>query len=365
MSMRFGVFLPQGWRQDLDEIGDPVQQYEAMTHVARVAEDEGYDSLWVFDHFHAVPEPAQKTTFEAWTVTATLARDTRRAHIGQLVTCAGYRNTALLAKMASTLNVASHGRLYVGLGAGWYVQEWRAYGNDFPDLRERMDRFREAVEIIHRMWTEDIPTFRGQYHHIERAINQPKGARGRHPPLWLGGGGERVTLRLVAEQGDACNINGDAPTLRRRLEVLRQHCDMIGRECAEIIKSTAVAVQLLDDNRRPALEHLSTVRAESSIIGTPVEVIERLCELADIGIDYVILTFSAGGLQLRTIAAIRSPGDAGVLESWSRCLKLSSSARWTPTWIVYTSSVVELRPPAVHGKVKCGGGRTVTKEIRA
>lgn len=130
--MRFGVFIPQGWRQDLDEIGDPVQQYEAMTHVARVAEDEGYDSLWVFDHFHTVPEPAQKTTFEAWTVTASLARDTRRAHIGQLVKCAGYRNPALLAKMASTVDVASHGRLYVGLGAGWYEQEWRAYGYDFP-----------------------------------------------------------------------------------------------------------------------------------------------------------------------------------------------------------------------------------------
>jgi len=128
--------------------------------------------------------------------------------------------------MASTVHVASHRRLYIGLSAGWYEQEWRPYGYGCIELRERMARFREVVEIIHRMSTRRRRRSVGATTNIEEAINQPKCARGRHPPLWLGGG-ERVALKLVAERGDACNINGDLRTLRRKLKVLRRHCDVI------------------------------------------------------------------------------------------------------------------------------------------
>ena len=135
--MEFGVFVPQGWRMDLVEIEDPHEQYEAMTRVAKVAEESGgYDSIWVYDHFHTVPTPEKETVFECWTATAGLSRDTERIRIGQMVTCNGYRNPALLAKVASTVDVMSNGRLLFGLGAGWYEHEWRAYGYGFPEVPE-------------------------------------------------------------------------------------------------------------------------------------------------------------------------------------------------------------------------------------
>ena len=206
MPLRFGVFVPQGWRMDLAEIDDPIEQYETMTRVARVADEGGWDSIWVYDHFHTVPTPELETCFECWTITATLARDTQNVKIGQMVGCNGYRNPALYAKIASTVDAASHGRLYAGIGAGWYEHEWRAYGFGFPELRDRMGMFREACEIIHRMWTEDDPEFEGKYYTIDGPINEPKGVQKPHPPFWIGGGGERVTLRLVAQWGDACNV---------------------------------------------------------------------------------------------------------------------------------------------------------------
>ena len=182
MAVRFGVFVPQGWRMDLVEIADPVEQFEAMTAVAKAADaDPAWDSIWVYDHFHTVPEPLLETTFECWTITATLARDTSRVSIGQMVGCNGYRNPALYAKIASTVDVASHGRLYAGIGAGWYEHEWRAYGYGFPETPERMRMFREAVEIIHKMWTEDYPTFEGRHYTIDGPINEPKGVQQAAP----------------------------------------------------------------------------------------------------------------------------------------------------------------------------------------
>ena len=166
MSAKFGVFVPQGWRMDLVEIRDPLAQYEAMTAVAREAEKAQFDSIWVYDHFHTVPTPEIETTFECWSITAGLSRDTKSIKIGQMVTCNGYRNPALLAKIASTIDVMSAGRLLCGLGAGWYEHEWRAYGYGFPEVPERMRAFREAVEIVVKMWTEEKPTYQGKFYTI-------------------------------------------------------------------------------------------------------------------------------------------------------------------------------------------------------
>src|SRR5919112_656824 len=231
MAVRFGVFVPQGWRLDLVEIRDPIEQFEAMTAVAKAVDaDPAWDSIWVYDHFHTVPGPELETTFECWTITATLARDTSRVNIGQMVGCNGYRSPALYAKIASTVDVASHGRLYAGIGAGWYEHEWRAYGYAWVETKERMRRFREGVEIIHAMWTEDYPTYQGRHYHIDRPINEPKSARpGRTIPLWIGGGGEQVTLKLVAQYGAACNVGGDLDTMRHKLDVLKRHCETVGR----------------------------------------------------------------------------------------------------------------------------------------
>ena len=150
--MKFGVIVPQGWRMDLVGIQDPVEAYETMTHVAQTAEELGYDSIWLFDHFHTVPVPTQEVTFECWTSTAALARDTKRVRIGQIVTCNSYRNPALLAKMASTVDVLSHGRLTFGIGAGWYEHEYKAYGYEYPDAPTRLRYLREGVQVILKMW---------------------------------------------------------------------------------------------------------------------------------------------------------------------------------------------------------------------
>lgn len=298
MAARFGVFVPQGWRMDLAEIDDPVEQYEAMTRAARAADAESaWDSIWVFDHFHTVPTPEIETTFECWTITATLARDTSRVKIGQMVTCNGYRNPALLAKLASTVDVASHGRLYMGLGAGWYEHEWRAYGYGFPETRERLGMLREAVEIVHRMWTEQYPTFSGKYYTIDRPINEPRGVQQPHPPLWIGGSGEKVTLKLVARWGDACNVGGTTDNVRHKLDVLRRHCEDVGRDYDEIIKSTSLNVHLIDDPRTAA-EETALVRAgqpfeeyaSETVVGTPQQVRERLQPYLDAGIEYFIIS---------------------------------------------------------------------------
>ena len=302
MSVRFGVFVPQGWKMDLNEIADPVEQYEAMTRVARAAEAAGLDSIWLYDHFLTVPTIEHETTFECWTATAGLARDTRRVRIGQMVTANSYRNPALLAKMASTVDVMSHGRLNFGLGAGWYEEEYRAYGYSFPDIPERMGMFREAVELIHRMWTQPSPAFAGRYYRIEDAINVPPGAQQPHIPMWIGGSGERVTLRLVAKFGAAANIGGPPEVIRHKLEVLRRHCEDVGRDYDQIIRSTNQLVHLLQPGENPedatvawrGGQSLEKYR-EEYLVGRPDEVVAGLQAKIDAGINYLILYLQGTG----------------------------------------------------------------------
>ena len=296
MAIRFGTFVPQGWRMDLTEIADPVEKFEAMIRVAKVADEDGFDSIWVYDHFHTTPTPTMEATFECWTSTAALARETSRVNIGQMVGCNGYRNPALYAKIASTVDVASNGRLYAGIGAGWYEHEWKAYGYRWPELRERMGQFREAVQIIHKMWTEEYPEFQGKYYHIDKPINEPKGVRQPHIPLWIGGGGEQVTLKLVAKYGAACNLGyGNPEIIREKLAILRRHCEEQGRDYDTITKSTSFVVHLLDDDAdaeevtRPnragkSLEEYS----KGALIGTPETIRRQLQPSLDAGINYVI-----------------------------------------------------------------------------
>ncbi len=280
---------------DLEEIQDPYEQFEAMTNVARVADAGPWDSIWVYDHFHTVPEPVLETTFECWTITATLARDTKRVNIGQMVSCNGYRNPALYAKIASTVDVASNGRLYAGIGAGWYAHEWNAYGYGFPEVPQRMGMFREAVEIIHRMWTEDKPVFAGKHYAIDGAINEPKGVRKPHPPLWIGGGGEKVTLKLVAKWGDASNFGGGVEMIRHKLEVLKGHCEDVGRNYDEIIKSTTFDVHLVGAGEDPEKATEKARRgvpfkeyASRTVVGGPEEIRRRVDEVLEAGINYVL-----------------------------------------------------------------------------
>ena len=301
MSLQFGLFVPQGWRMDLLGIADPVEAYETMARVALEAEALGYHSVWLFDHFHTVPTPTQEVTFECWTSTAALARDTRRIRIGQMVTCNGYRHPALLAKMASTVDVLSHGRLDFGIGAGWYEHEYRAYGYDYSHVSERLRAMREAVQVILAMWTQEEASFEGSYYQVRGAINQPKGVQHPHIPLLIGGSGEQVTLKLVAQYADACNItNPDIATLERKLAILKKHCEALGREYQSIKRTVLLMCAIAETDEQTALKigslerdaqgqaDLSQVR-ERALIGTPETIRRRLAAYEQAGAQEIIL----------------------------------------------------------------------------
>jgi F420-dependent oxidoreductase-like protein len=301
MAIKFGVFVPQGWRMDLTSFDNPIDQFEAMTSVAKVADQGPWDAIWVYDHFHTVPEPTKNSVFESWTISATLSRDTKNVNIGQMVNCNGYRNPALFAKIASTVDAASHGRLYAGFGAGWYEHEWRAYGYGFPETKERMARFKEGVQIIHKMWTEDEPVFDGKYYTIDKPINEPKSAiAGRKVPLWIGGGGEKVTLRLVAQYADACNVGGGDPVvIGQKLDILKAHCEREGRNYDDITKSSSFAWVPIPNGADP-VKATEKIRAKYGDMdyeyfstkfgpGVPIDAIgERLQQAIDAGLTYAI-----------------------------------------------------------------------------
>src|SRR5713226_4283755 len=296
--MDFGVIVPQGWRMDLVGISDPSEAYETMTRVAQEADALGYHSIWLYDHFHTVPTPTQEITFECWTSTAALARDTRRVRLGQMVTCNSYRNPALLAKMASTVDALSHGRLDFGIGAGWYEEEYRAYGYPYPETRERLQRLREAIQVILAMWTQDEASFEGTYYQVRGAINQPKGVQKPHIPLLIGGEGEKVTLTLVAQYGDACNIGGGIANIKHKMAVLKQHCADLGPDYNSMRRTTLAddcasaateeqAIAKLTPARRDDLESLR----QTELIGTPAMIRQRLAEFEEAGVQEIIIRF--------------------------------------------------------------------------
>lgn len=296
--MEFGVIVPQGWLMDLVGIADPAEAYETMVRVAQEAEASGFASIWLYDHFHTVPIPTQEVTFECWTSTAALARDTKRVRLGQMVTCNSYRNPALLAKMASTVDALSHGRLDFGIGAGWYEHEYVAYGYGYPSTRERLERLREAVQVILAMWTQEEASFEGKYYQVKGAINQPKGVQKTHIPLLIGGGGEKVTLRLVAQYADGCNIGGDIATIKHKLAVLKQHCEELGRDYNSIKRTTLIDNCVIAETEAEALAKLTPQQRanlqalrQKWLIGTPEQIRERLAEYEEAGIQELIVRF--------------------------------------------------------------------------
>lgn len=307
MPLQFGVFLPQGGLMELASLKDPVEAYEAMTRVAQTADEIGFASVWLSDQFHTIPQPAQEMTFECWATIAALARDTKRVRIGSLITCTTYRNPALLAKMASTVDVLSHGRLTLGIGAGgWNEPQDRAYGYDAADAPARLRHLREAVQVILSMWSEEEAVFEGEYYQVHGAINQPKGVQTPHIPLLIAGGGEKVTLKLVAQYGDVCHIGGDVPRIQHKLAILKQHCEAVGRDY-ESIHRTASAFCSIGETHEQAmakipevflglLRHLGT----TTLIGSPATFREGLAALEAIGVQEVLLLFP-DALQLDSL----------------------------------------------------------------
>src|SRR3954462_12286138 len=229
----FGFQIP-GFRH---ASGGDAEMFDHTAARAVAAELGGFDEVWVMDHFWQLPALGgpDEPILEAYTLLGALAARTERVQLGTLVTGVTYRNPALLAKMVTTLDVISKGRAILGIGAAWYEEEHDGYGFDFPRAGERLDRLEEAVQICRAMFREDHQTFKGRYFSIEDARNVPRPIQPGGPRIMIGGGGEKRTLRLVAQYADMCNVSGGPATIAHKLDVLRTHCKDVGRDPSEIL----------------------------------------------------------------------------------------------------------------------------------
>ena len=312
--MNFGTFVAQGWRLDLIQVAGGHEKYQAMKSCALRAERAGYDSIWLYDHFHTVPDAELEACFEVWTATAALAEATNRIRLGQMCGCNIYRPPTLLAKITANIDVISNGRLEVGLGAGWYQHECVAYGYPFEKPAGRIGQLDEAVQILKGMWTQDyfqfdgkhyqvgrgeVKDYRGQTVQLQGAINHPKPVQKPHPPLWIAGGGEQLTLRTVARYADYSNFMGSLEQVQKKNSVLDEHCRTIGRNPEEIKRSVNVNVYLGSMDRFEKLMRESG-RSEADLVGLkamlyPSEVpalIDRLAALRDQArVDTIIAYF--------------------------------------------------------------------------
>ena len=304
--MRFGAFTPQGWRLDLVGI-ETEQQWPTILSVAKTIEAAGYESVWVYDHFHTVPVPTQEVTYEAWTLMAALAAATDTVRLGQMCTCNGYRPPAYLAKVAASIDAISAGRVEMGIGAGWYEHEYNGYGYPFPKPSVRIGELGEAVEIMRRLWTEEEVSFAGKYYSLDGAICQPKPVQDPHIPFWIAGGGEKLTLNVAARYASYTNFGQSVEEFEHKSSVLRGHCTDVGTDFDAIVRSTNfnvvceeteadVADRLgwIKDKYRPfvakdRLDGLEKMYRRMS--GTPEQLIEKIKPWADAGMSYAIVYF--------------------------------------------------------------------------
>jgi F420-dependent oxidoreductase-like protein len=260
---------------------------------AQAAESAGFSSLWVMDHFWQLPAlgGASQPMLEGYTLLAALASQTRTVKLGTLVTGVTYRNPALLAKIVTTLDVISGGRAVLGIGAAWHDAEHEALGFDFPPAGERLDRLEEALQICRAMFREESPTVDGRYYRIDGATNLPRPLQPGGPQILVGGGGERRTLRLVAQYADACNISGDAATIRHKLQVLHRHCQDVGRNPAEVTVTqlSSLFVTSSADETRQVRDFVTQAAgpdaAAGFTIGEPDDVVAHVAELVGAGVD--------------------------------------------------------------------------------
>ncbi len=307
--MRFGLFVPQGWRLDLTGI-DPADQWAVMLDVARAADNGPFESIWVYDHFHTVPVPTDEATHEAWTLMAAYAAATSRVRLGQMCTCMGYRNPAYLAKVAATVDVISGGRAEMGIGGGWYEHEWRAYGYGFPTAGERLGMLDEGVQIMRQLWTTGTATLNGKHYQVDGAISRPLPLQEGGIPLWIAGAGEKKTLRTAAKYAKYTNFDATNPdTFRHKSEVLAQHCREVGTDFDAIVRSTNFNI-VIGETEKEVQDRLSWLRehyapylsaekleetlrnyTNSPLTGTPEQIAQRLNETRELGAGYVILYF--------------------------------------------------------------------------
>lgn len=232
--MQVGLMTPQGWKGEYDG-WQPADAWARTVELATHAEGLGFESLWVFDHFHTVPKPTEEITFESFSVLAALSMATRRVRLGHMVICAGFRNPALTAKMSSTIDVISGGRFELGIGAGWKEDEWRAYGYGFPTLAERMGALGDHLVVIRAMFAPGTVTWEGRYAQVRGAHNVPRGLQQPRIPIIVGGNGERVTAGYAIKYADELNfVFLSAAQVAERIPAVRARCETEGRDPASL-----------------------------------------------------------------------------------------------------------------------------------
>lgn len=271
--MKLGLQVPNfTWSNDQGLLGD------TFGLIAERAERAGLYSLWVMDHFFqiSVVGPAENEMLEGWSALAFAAGRTNHIKLGTMVTGVTYRYPGILVKTATTLDVLSHGRAYLGIGAAWNEQEHQGLGVPFPPLAERFERLEEALQIAHQMWSGNEAPYEGKHYQLARPLNSPQPVQKPHPPIMIGGTGERKTLRMVAQYGDACNLFArlGREQLQHKLDVLRDHCAALGRPYEQIEKTTLDTIHLTRDGRNGTL--------------SPAAAIDRFGQLAEMGIDQAI-----------------------------------------------------------------------------
>lgn len=294
--MKIGAFVPQGWRMDLNGI-DKNDQWQTILDAASKIEALNYESIWVYDHFHTVPKPTQDPTYECWTLMSALSQTTEKVRLGQMCTCNSYRNPSYLTKVASNIDVMSNGRLEYAIGAGWYDHEYKAYGYEYPSDGERLKMLEESLIIYKLMTTEEEPKFEGKYYSIDGAINQPKPIQKPYPPLWVCGGGEKVTLKLLAKYGDYGNWDVDVEGFIHKSNVLKQHCENEGRDYSEIGRTlhTNVLIANNEEELKTKISKLATYTNipedyyyKRPLIGTKDKVFDTINQFKEAGCSYLI-----------------------------------------------------------------------------
>ncbi|MGV0812276.1 LLM class F420-dependent oxidoreductase [Mycolicibacterium boenickei] len=307
--MRFGLFIPQGWRLDLVDI--PTENHwQVMRDLAAYADAGSWDSLWVYDHFHTVPVPTDEATHEAWSLMSAYAATTSRIKLGQMCTAMSYRNPVYLAKIAATADIISGGRVQMGIGGGWYEHEWRAYGYGFPSAGVRLGRLDEGVQIMRDAWRDGRVSFDGKHYQVDGAIVAPKPLQDNGIPMWIAGGGEKVTLRIAAKYAQYTNFTSEPEGFAHKSEVLAAHCADVGTDYGAIVRSANFNA-VIGDSEADVADRVARLRARQvpvageaavdamlanatapeSASGTPEQVIEKLSRLRDLGCEYAILYF--------------------------------------------------------------------------
>ena len=294
--MRFGLQVPN--------FGDDVKPgalFGGVVEMATAAEESGFDSVWVMDHFFQLPPmggPAAPM-LDSYTLLGALAARTSTVRLGAMVTGVTYRNPAHLAKIVTTLDVISAGRAILGIGAAWYDVEHEGLGFDFPPVGERLDRLEEALQVCRAMFREEAPSFEGRYYRIHEARNVPPPVQPGGPPILVGGGGEKRTLRLVARYADMCNFFGDPATVAHKVDVLRGHCRDVGRDPSEVTVSRLSTLVLTANEEESAatkdfLRQVTGEEPSGSDVGTADELVSRVDDLAGAGVEYFVFNVPTG-----------------------------------------------------------------------